>query len=549
MTIDISRVKIERHRASVTQGEVSVYLDGKLINRYGDKVELCTAGHGSTPHTHNDGAVCFGGFHGLPDAHWHEVAAQRAGEVLERRWKLPASKAELARERVGNVNRKIVRAGLAPYALSIEAAEPAPVFDDHHANGTVTVNDFPRPGMAYEWPTRDGQQCQLLGWTDEIIVTVTGNVPCYAGWEFVAALENDPHAGVLTRVVPGLEINLDTLRARDASECDHCQTVRDRRKVYAVRHRQTGELRQIGSSCLPAFLGIDFSISDLAFTNTLDEDLDGLCGSDSLQDRSFNPLDVLAITVFMIARAGWVSRSAAGQFGGTPTSTHVMDVLCPPNSFAAREHARDVWASLSDADRETAARVLDYARTLTGDSEYTKNLAQVAAGERVGFRNVGLLASAVAGYNRHIERIIMEQTRQASTHQGVVGARWLFQHLTVTRADAQESQWGLSYLVKLADRDGNVFTWFASRFSFHVGDVVDVLATVKEHTTWQENQETQITRATVTAADPGPVMPHRARTKPAAKRTRTRKATAPAAAAPAPAPVSAPFVSAWGELD
>jgi len=66
------RVRIERHRASVTQGEVSVYLDGELLARYGDQMELCNVGH--EPGSHEDGAVCFGGFHGLPDAHWYEVA-------------------------------------------------------------------------------------------------------------------------------------------------------------------------------------------------------------------------------------------------------------------------------------------------------------------------------------------------------------------------------------------------------------------------------------------------------------------------------------------
>lgn len=76
------RIRIERHRASVTQGEVSVFLDGELLARYGDKVEICTSGCGNQPRTHEDGAVCFGGFHGLGDAHWYEVgnriAARRA---------------------------------------------------------------------------------------------------------------------------------------------------------------------------------------------------------------------------------------------------------------------------------------------------------------------------------------------------------------------------------------------------------------------------------------------------------------------------------------
>ncbi len=73
------RIRIERHRASVTQGEVSVRLDGELLGRYGDQVGICTSGsNGSDPHPHADGAVCFGGWHGLPDGHWYEVGNRAA---------------------------------------------------------------------------------------------------------------------------------------------------------------------------------------------------------------------------------------------------------------------------------------------------------------------------------------------------------------------------------------------------------------------------------------------------------------------------------------
>jgi hypothetical protein len=66
---DPSRVRIERHRMSVTQGETSVFYDGRLLNRYGDKIIILEKD--ATPPV---GAQVLGGFHGYGDDEWVDVA-------------------------------------------------------------------------------------------------------------------------------------------------------------------------------------------------------------------------------------------------------------------------------------------------------------------------------------------------------------------------------------------------------------------------------------------------------------------------------------------
>ncbi|MPR11132.1 hypothetical protein [Microvirga tunisiensis] len=68
-TFDASKVTIERHRPSVTQGEVTVTYDGQVINRYGDSIVLLPLG-GTVP----EGAELLDGWHGHGDAYWIEVA-------------------------------------------------------------------------------------------------------------------------------------------------------------------------------------------------------------------------------------------------------------------------------------------------------------------------------------------------------------------------------------------------------------------------------------------------------------------------------------------
>lgn len=78
---DRGALRIERHRFSTTQGEVSVYYAGEKIGRYGDKIEIRGAGR----------------HEGLPDTQWEAVArrvlAERhiaAVEASERQERQPA---------------------------------------------------------------------------------------------------------------------------------------------------------------------------------------------------------------------------------------------------------------------------------------------------------------------------------------------------------------------------------------------------------------------------------------------------------------------------
>ena len=90
--------------------------------------------------------------------------------------------------------------------------------------------------------------------------TVTGEAPCYGGWRFLAALDATPAAdgavNWIVRCAPGVDddaLNRGQLRQ---GACDHCETVRPgRRHLYAVQHTDTGELRQVGSTCIKDFLG------------------------------------------------------------------------------------------------------------------------------------------------------------------------------------------------------------------------------------------------------------------------------------------------------
>ena len=84
-------------------------------------------------------------------------------------------------------------------------------------------------------------------------VTITGEPPRYRGWRFVAAVDA-VDGGTVLRYPPGSTATVANDQVR-AGECDHCQTTRARRSTVLVAHDDTGQLLQVGRSCLKDFLG------------------------------------------------------------------------------------------------------------------------------------------------------------------------------------------------------------------------------------------------------------------------------------------------------
>lgn len=74
-------VRIERHRMSVTQGEVSIHYDGRKLGRFGDDIRLISTSRAFIlEYWHpdevreGDGRSVLAGWAGQPDAYWIEAA-------------------------------------------------------------------------------------------------------------------------------------------------------------------------------------------------------------------------------------------------------------------------------------------------------------------------------------------------------------------------------------------------------------------------------------------------------------------------------------------
>lgn len=364
-----------------------------------------------------------------------------------------------------------------------------------------------------------GQPCPI-GWCQgtlaertRVTVEVTADRPVLAGWELLAVVE--PLNGeALVRQVPGAQLPEGWTFERWRTGklvCDHCKTVRSRTETFLVRGVDDGEVRQVGRNCLSAFLGgipYDQLVQRLTWPELVRQAGDGdeELGGRGWEDPTLDVAVVMAWTAGQVRAKGWTSRGAARQAAeqgrdDVPTATAdvVAYLLTPPPVDA---FARDRWtkaraaAQPTEADLERGAAALAWTRALAPTSEYERNLELVARGERVNRAHLGILCSAVAGYERAHPAAQAAPGKAPSAHVGTVGQR-LELELTVQRVVTTANDYGERHLHTLRDAAGNAYLWATGSCRMAVGRVAKGKATVKAHGAYKGESQTVLARFTV----------------------------------------------------
>lgn len=382
----------------------------------------------------------------------------------------------MTREKVDKINARAERKGLA---------------------GTLSMTVEPIEMMEHDKITK------LERFWTEYKVEVTGNAPAYNGWEFIAKLDWDQHAGLIVRAVPGVS-GVDRESVREGW-CDHCQTMRRRNVTYVVRNQETGETLQVGSSCLKDFTG---QYTTIAFPelDSPDDDRDGFWGITGV--REYTPETILAVAWACIKLDGFKPASLRD---GKTTRDDVMTALYPSKSRNDREFAALIAPLAEEANekaREILAFILSDDFTTKADTDYVPNLKAVAAGKAVSVRNIGILASAPQAWARHQEQTLTRE-RETSVYaksefigtapdkeNGVKGSR-LDLVVEVKAIRYIHGDWGVRTLYTMVTQDECVVKWFASgvdTLGETPGGMYRIRGTVKSHETYRDNKSTVLTR-------------------------------------------------------
>lgn len=329
------------------------------------------------------------------------------------------------------------------------------------------------------------------------IVRAVGSAPKFSGWTFVAALDVLPEVGNMVRVMPGQ--SLPEKYRTEAPHCDHCKAARNRIGHYVVKS-DAGECRMVGSSCIKDFLGHQAPEHILAVAQMV------ACLGDVMradycpgtgQPEYLDLLRFLSYVACSISLRGWLGASRAREEDRAGEATKSCALA---GMFHLPKECRTGCLHPTEADRELAAKSIEWAKSIEAKSDFDHNLKVVAQSEVMPLKGAGIAAAMVFCYKREAEQSVLREKKAAqfkdSRHVGEIGKRQDFE-VAVVSEHKVEGDYGTTSIYKMVDGAGNCLTWFSSSGCLEEGKSYVLKGTVKAHDEYRGTKQTVVTRCKV----------------------------------------------------
>ncbi|KQO98749.1 hypothetical protein [Leifsonia sp. Leaf264] len=387
-----------------------------------------------------------------------------APERYEPKYRFLAERLEIAEQKIARANNRLAKLGIEErFEFEIESSFEQ-LKGDTVEYVTLTLN---RPSISYD------------GWS-------------FAGAHHVAANGNWVNhftGDHLANIVP------------NGTACDHCGQTRHRTKLYTVRHPELG-FKQIGASCLSAFLGVR---PQGLWALESDLELDVIEANDRERSnagasRVFDQNDLVVAALVASENGEKFVSGKNGTFNNPPTASVVS------KTFAS------LLAKATDEQRQKAAEIVAWARTREdAPGSYLGNLAAIFGAdpgqEFVRAKHLGYAVSAVGAFQndgkKKVARKAAEDLRANEKKEWLAAPKEKLRELKVTvdrvkhdtfevNGHTRDSTW----LVMHTD-EGHVLTWSASKdIDVEVGGTMTIgSASVKDNTMYGDTFQTALTNA------------------------------------------------------
>lgn len=342
--------------------------------------------------------------------------------------------------------------------VRVEAYDRHTVFDAGYGKETHASTEY--------------HECVDVSWQAEALV--------FDGWTLAAVVEPMDGEENFVANVPGTDDVPAEYRTAHMT-CDHCNTLRNRARVYVLKNVDTGDFIQVGRTCLKDFLRGHFvsaSMFDfLDMFSEIDEFMAG--GMTGGSGAVFNTVDFMSLVKMYIDTFGWVSKRQAYD-----SAHRIVATADRVKSLYHHGDAREALnTQVTEAQRQAAEDVVAWVRSddCEGDSDYIHNLKLSVKYGGIPRRMTGTAASAFAALDKWQEKQ-RQATRPHGTYVGTLKKR-MTAVLTVEAVKVIEGYYGASGLHIMRDADGNLVKWFASETAewLEEGDTYTVKMTPKEH--------------------------------------------------------------------
>ena len=350
----------------------------------------------------------------------------------------------------------------------------------------------------------EGKQIKYIKF---IHIEVKGESPIISGWEFLGTIQHEKTGNIL-RILPGNE-NIDlTYYYNIAPICDHCNTKRRRKDTYLIQS-ESGEIKQIGKSCLKDFLGHanpQQIASYMEYLLNLEDHIQEELSFKDGNNKTYIPtIEFLNFAAEFILQYGFMSKSKfqelteQGINSAIPTANRVLNAMFPMPRVEPEIKEKDITEkaiTLSEKALQWARNELE-----ARNNQYLHNLKISVAGEFISFRNTGFAASLIPAYQREVEKIEFQkkekELKAKSNFYGNIKDK-IEKELTLQKVFTFETDFGLCHIYKFVDVEGNIFVWKTSKYiAKEEGEAVKVKGTIKEHNEYRGEKQTVLTRCKI----------------------------------------------------
>ena len=339
------------------------------------------------------------------------------------------------------------------------------------------------------------------------------------GWQFVGTIEFTELGNIIRLADSSFEGKVPARYLHTPKICEHCGKIRNRKDTYLIYNSETGEFKQVGSSCLLDYTqGLDADkcadimsclnkVLELSNKDFSEDDFMGN-GYDSTGCGMSRDI-VLPIAYAYVKQYGYQR-----MFEGQGTAHDVLIMLW--NGLHDEEMVRRYESLVMPTDEELKAIDAVAKNTIeqtmkeiqNGNydiNEYMYNASLAWLKESLEYRDFGLISSFVNTCLKQFAREAeIKQRNESRTNEwvGNVGDRITIKvasaRVLYTKDNSYHSYYaGCSWVMEIIDTEGHTFKWSASTNNIQEGNTI--VATVKEHSEYKGVKQTVITRGKVTA--------------------------------------------------
>lgn len=345
-------------------------------------------------------------------------------------------------------------------------------------------------------------------------VLVKGDYPKIGDYEVAGYTEHFKDGNNMVYNVKATENELT--KYRNTITCEHCNHNRYRAYTWILRNTITGELKQVGTTCVKDYTGHDPSsiIRMIAYYRDMvqawsDEPSSGGRSSEISIRWCVAAVVYLTGTLNM----SYVSKSKAMEVDQTATA-HILISKWFFKPYTDKRTGRtmhfvDVWGFdilPSDSDYEKADTIIAWAKDHPSQADYWYSVKTLLSntGDLIDSKYTGYLASIPAAHHREVEAVSdtrnngkSEKTAaKISEHVGQIKER-LELTLTLNKVFSVDTNFGIADIMLFSDEQGNVFKWFttsAAQSEWPKDAMFRVKATIKDHCEYKGVKQTAINR-------------------------------------------------------